>query len=74
MADVYPDLVAYDRDGRPETVRYHLVNALVLNEVQKQHRTAQAQEKLIGQQKAEIEGLKARLTRLEIRFLADSRP
>ena len=39
VADVYPDLVVYDRDGRPETVRYHLVNALLLNEVQKQHRT-----------------------------------
>src|SRR6266498_1706292 len=81
VADVYPDLVAYDRDGRPETVRYHLVNALLLNEAQKQHRTAEAQEKTIEQQKetidheqAEIEGLKARLSRLEARLLADSRP
>jgi Chaperone of endosialidase len=87
VADVYPYLVAYDRDGRPETVRYHLVNALVLNEVQKQHWTAEAQEKAIEaqektngaqertieQQKAEIEGLKARLTSLEA-LLADSRP
>jgi hypothetical protein len=47
VAEVSPDLVVYDRDGRPETVRYHLVNALLLNEVQKQHR--------------EIEELKARL-------------
>jgi hypothetical protein len=74
VADVYPDLVVYDRDGQPETVRYHLVNALLLNEVQKQHRTAEAQEKRIEQQKAEIEGLKARLTRLEARPLANSRP
>lgn len=22
--DVYPELVVYDREGRPETVRYHL--------------------------------------------------
>jgi hypothetical protein len=81
VADVYPDLVAYDRDGRPETVRYHLVNALLLNEVQKQHRTAEAQVRTIEQQKetidheqAEIEGLKARLSRLEARLLAESRP
>jgi hypothetical protein len=67
VADVYPDLVAYDRDGRPETVRYHLVNALLLNEVQKQHRTVEGQQ-------AEIEGLKARLSKLEARLLADSRP
>ncbi len=73
VAEVYPDLVVYDRDGKPETVRYHLINALLLNEVQKQHRTTQAQEKLIGQQKAEIEGLKARLTNLEVRSPANSR-
>jgi hypothetical protein len=47
VADVYPDLVVYDSDGRPETVRYDLVNALLLSEVQKQHR--------------EIDELKARL-------------
>jgi hypothetical protein len=47
VAEVYPDLVVYDSDGKPETVLYHLVNALLLNEVQKQHR--------------EIEELKARL-------------
>ena len=71
VADVYPDLVVYDRDGRPETVRYHLVNALLLNEVQKQHRTAEAQEKTIDQHKAEIEALKARLSSLEARLLAE---
>jgi hypothetical protein len=77
VADVYPDLVVYDRDGRPETVRYHLVNALLLNEVQKQHRTAEAQEKLIEQQKetidreqTQIDGLEARLRRLEARLWA----
>lgn len=79
VANVYPDLVVYDRDGRPETVRYQLVNALLLNEVQKQHRTVEVQEKTIEQQKetidhekAEIEALKARLSRLEARLPADS--
>ncbi len=60
VAQVYPDLVVSDRDGKPETVRYHLVNALLLNEVQKQRRT--------------IEELRARLSRLEARFSAESRP
>ena len=67
VADVYPDLVVYDRAGRPETVRYHLVNALLLNELQKQHRTAEAQEKT-------IETLKARLNLLEARLPANSQP
>jgi hypothetical protein len=81
VADVYPELVVYDRDGRPETVRYHLINALLLNEVQKQHRAAEAQEKLIEQQKetidreqAKIDRLEARLERLEARLPAESRP
>ena len=72
VANVYPDLVVYDSDGRPETVRYHLVNALLLSEVQKQHRLAEAQEEMIERQKAEIEGLKARLAKIEVRFPARS--
>jgi hypothetical protein len=74
VADVYPDLVAYDGNGRPETVRYQLINALLLNEVQKQHRAAEVQEKTIEQQKLEIDGLNARLSRLEARLLAESQP
>jgi trimeric autotransporter adhesin len=58
VAQVYPDLVVYDRDGKPETVRYHLVNALLLNEVQKQHRT-------IEEQNETIQKLSARLARVE---------
>jgi hypothetical protein len=67
VAEVYPDLVVYDRDGKPETVRYHLVNALLLNEVQKQHRTIESQQ-------TEIEELKARLSRIEARLIAESGP
>ena len=71
VAEVYPELIACDRDGRPDSVRYHLVNALLLNEVQKQHRTAEKQEKTIEHQKAEIEGLKALLSSLEARLPAE---
>jgi hypothetical protein len=74
VADVYPELVVYDREGRPETVRYHLVNALLLNEVQKQHRAAEARERLIDQQQETIDRLEARLERLEARLPAESRP
>ena len=38
VAEVLPDLVVYDGEGRPETVRYHLLSSLLLNELQKQHR------------------------------------
>ncbi len=48
VAEVLPDLVVYDPAGRPETVRYHELPALLLNELQKQHRTIQAlQDRLV---------------------------
>ena len=38
VAEVFPELVIYDREGLPETVKYHLLSSLLLNEVQKQDR------------------------------------
>jgi len=38
VAQVAPQLVVYDKDGVPQTVRYHFVNAMLLNAVQKQQR------------------------------------
>ena len=35
---VNPDLVARDADGKPYTVRYDAVNAMLLNEFLKEHR------------------------------------
>ena len=32
VAAVAPDLVAYDEEGTPQTVRYHFVHAMLLNE------------------------------------------
>jgi hypothetical protein len=61
VAEVAPDLVAYDEDGAPQAVRYHLVNAMLLNEVQKQRRQLEAQ-------RAEILELRASLARLEARL------
>ena len=55
VEEVYPDLVAHLKNGEVETVQYHKINAMLLNEVQKQHR--------------EITDLKARLDMLE-RLLA----
>lgn len=43
VAKVYPGLVVYDDKGQPQTVRYHFVNAMLLNEVQKQYRQQRAQ-------------------------------
>ena len=38
VAEVFPELVAYDEDEHPETVKYRLLSTLLLNELQKQDR------------------------------------
>jgi len=46
---VNPDLVARDEQGKPYTVRYDAVNAMLLNEFLKEHRTVQEQKETIAQ-------------------------
>jgi hypothetical protein len=65
VAKVYPGLVQYDEAGQPLAVRYHFVNAMLLNEVQRLHAQAEAQQAEIAGQRARIERLEARLARLE---------
>jgi len=65
VAQVYPELVAYDNDGRPYSVRYQYITTMLLNEVQKQHRRAEAEAKLITAQEQKIDELEQRLSRLE---------
>ena len=49
---VNPDLVVRDREGKPYTVRYEAVNAMLLNEFLKEHRTVQElKSKLVQQEK-----------------------
>ena len=48
---VNPDLVARDEQGKPYTVRYEAVNAMLLNEFLKEHRTVQEQKANIAELK-----------------------
>jgi hypothetical protein len=64
VADVAPDLVAYDEEGAPQAVRYHFVNAMLLNEVQKQRRRIEAQDQQLRAQDAEIHELRAQGSRI----------
>jgi hypothetical protein len=68
VARVMPDLVQYSDSGDPETVRYHFLPALLLNELQKQQRTMEQQNQIIENQNTTIAGLEARLARLEARL------
>jgi hypothetical protein len=65
VAQVSPELVVFDKDGVPQTVRYHFVNAMLLNEVQKQRQLVEEQQSTIARQQAEIHDLAARLAKLE---------
>jgi len=38
---VNPDLVVHDKEGKPYSVRYEQVNAMLLNEFLKEHKTVQ---------------------------------
>jgi hypothetical protein len=68
VAEVYPELVAYDEDGGPYSVRYQYITTMRLNEVQKQYRRAEKQSGIVAEQQdqinaqqQEIESLKRQL-------------
>ena len=78
VADINPDLVTRDAEDKPETVRYDSINAMLLNEFLKEHRTVQElkstaakqeanaakQETIIAQQQKQIEALTAGLQKV----------
>ena len=73
VAKVYPDMVVYDKDGQPYTVRYQVLAPMLLSELQKQNAVVAAQqESLRTQQQGQIqtlqrqnEEMQQRLSRLE---------
>jgi hypothetical protein len=58
VAEVFPELAVRGADGQVETVHYHKLPALLLNELQKQQRTIDAQA-------AALAALEARLAAIE---------
>ena len=73
VAQVAPQLVVFDKDGADQqSVRYHFVNAMLLNEVQKQRHLVEQQQKTneeqsntIARQQEELQDLAARVLTLE---------
>ena len=62
VARVNPDLVIHDTDGKPFTVRYDAVNAMLLNEFLKEHCKVEQQEQKLAQQETAIAQLKSAVT------------
>jgi endosialidase-like protein len=64
VAEVYPELVVRDAEGAPETVRYHLLPALLLNELQ---RVVVEKDRQIAELAAALAELAAEVARLKER-------
>ena len=69
VAEINPALITRDKAGKPETVRYDAVNAMLLNEFLKEHRRGeeqdckiQEQETTIAELRSEMKALAARIT------------
>jgi hypothetical protein len=61
VENVDPALVYCNNKGQVESVRYEMVNAMLLNEFLKEHRKVQEQEATIAQLKKDMENVLARL-------------
>jgi trimeric autotransporter adhesin len=64
VAKVNPHLVLPDREGKPYTVRYDAVNAMLLNEFLKEHRKNEEQGATIARLQKHVEVLTAGLQKV----------
>jgi hypothetical protein len=61
---VNPDLVVRDKEGKPYSVRYDQVNAMLLNEFLKEHKAFIEEQRTVQEQKATIAELKSEMKTL----------
>jgi hypothetical protein len=64
VAKVNPDLVVRDKEGKPNSVRYDQVNAMLLNEFLKEHHQVQDLKGIVAEQQKQIEALTAGLQKV----------
>jgi len=62
VAKVYPDMVAYDKDGAPYTVKYQLLAPMLLNELRKEHTVVMAQQ---DELQAQLQQIKAQQQQMQ---------
>jgi len=70
VAKVNPALVLPDKEGKPYTVRYEAVNAMLLNEFLKEHRKNEQQEATIARLETQIEALTTGLQKVSVQLEA----
>jgi uncharacterized coiled-coil protein SlyX len=64
VEEVNPDLVVRSEDGKVMTVRYEAVNAMLLNEFLKEHRTMEELKATVAKQEKAISALTAGLQKV----------
>jgi hypothetical protein len=64
VAEIAPALVVLDKQGKPYSVRYDQVNAMLLNEFLKEHTTVQEQGATITELKKQVQALTAGLQKV----------
>src|SRR3954469_12585271 len=62
VAHVSPELITRDEEGKPQTVRYEAVNAMLLNEFLKEHKKVEELRSTIAKQKNEFQSAIAELS------------
>jgi trimeric autotransporter adhesin len=65
---VNPDLVVRDKEGKPYSVRYDQVNAMLLNEFLKEHHSFLEEQKKVQRLEAALEAVNKRLKKQETRI------
>ena len=74
VEEVAPGLVARDDQGKPYTVRYEEINAMLLNEFLKEHHQGQEQEGKIEELEATVAKLESLLSRQDAQIQKWRRP
>lgn len=65
VAETFPELAVFNDEGQPETVKYHDLVPMLLNEVQKQSRRAESKENEVKALQQELMTVKKQLTAQE---------
>lgn len=63
VAEIFPDLVVYDENGQPFTVKYHLLSSMLLNELKKQASEIDELRNELEQQESRLSALEALATK-----------
>src|SRR5436305_12701774 len=65
VENVNPDLVVRDKTGKPYSVRYEQVNAMLLNEFRKEHRKVEKLEGTVADLAAQLQKVTARVETIQ---------